>query len=275
MEYYSSHINKLIEQFSHLPGIGAKSAQRLAFHIMNMPKEQVQQLTNAITDARMNVQYCKCCYTLTDKEMCPICSNPKRDHSTIMVVENTRDLAAYEKTGKFDGVYHVLHGAISPMLGIGPDDIKLKELIMALGNGALPLRGTEGKESRVDFLAAVTANSILDYTLEILERICIVCVGQGDIPFERIQQIIGRDPTPLAGIYLQLIRHIVSMSAVTAERFTIILTSRNQSFTGMDHSTWVLSWRWMKQARTTLMRSKRCGRLTKKMYMAMSNRMAA
>ena len=114
MEYYSSHINKLIEQFSHLPGIGAKSAQRLAFHIMNMPKEQVQQLTNAITDARMNVQYCKCCYTLTDKEMCPICSNPKRDHSTIMVVENTRDLAAYEKTGKFDGVYHVLHGAISP-----------------------------------------------------------------------------------------------------------------------------------------------------------------
>ena len=146
---------------------------------------------------------------------------------------------------------------------------------MALGNGALPLRGTEGKESRVDFLAAVTANSILDYTLEILERICIVCVGQGDIPFERIQQIIGRDPSPLAGIYLQLIRHIVSMSAVTAERFTIILTSRNQSFTGMDHSTWVLSWRWMKQARTTLMRSKRCGRLTKKMYMAMSNRMAA
>ena len=97
MEYYSSHINKLIEQFSHLPGIGAKSAQRLAFHIMNMPRNKVQQLTNAITDARMNVQYCKCCYTLTDKEMCPICSNPKRDHSTIMVVENTRDLAAYEK----------------------------------------------------------------------------------------------------------------------------------------------------------------------------------
>lgn len=90
------------------------------------------------------------------------------------------------------------------------DAKKLKELIMALGNGALPLRGTEGKESRVDFLAAVTANSILDYTLEILERICIVCVGQGDIPFERIQQIIGSDPSPLAGIYLQLIRHIVS-----------------------------------------------------------------
>ena len=132
MEYYSSHINKLIEQLSHLPGIGAKSAQRLAFHIMNMPKEQVQQLTAAITDARTNVQYCKCCYTLTDRELCPICSNSKRDHSTIMVVENTRDLAAYETTGKFEGVYHVLHGAISPMLGIGPDDIKLKELLRRL-----------------------------------------------------------------------------------------------------------------------------------------------
>ena len=132
MEYYSSHINKLIEQLSHLPGIGAKSAQRLAFHIMNMPKDQVEQLTASITDARQNVQYCKCCYTLTDQELCPICANSKRDHSTIMVVENTRDLAAYEKTGKFDGVYHVLHGAISPMLGIGPDDIKLKELMKRL-----------------------------------------------------------------------------------------------------------------------------------------------
>ena len=132
MEYYSSHINKLIEQLSHLPGIGAKSAQRLAFHIMNMPKDQVDQLTSSIINARENVQYCKCCYTLTDREICPICSNDKRDHSVIMVVENTRDLAAYEKTGKFDGVYHVLHGAISPMLGIGPDDIKLKELMQRL-----------------------------------------------------------------------------------------------------------------------------------------------
>ena len=134
MEYYSSHINKLIEQFSHLPGIGAKSAQRLAFHIMNMPKEQVQQLTNAITDARMNVQYCKCCYTLTDKEMCPICSNPKRDHSTIMVVEHTQDLAAYEKTGQYHGVYHVLQGTLAPSLGKGPDDIRFKELEERLKN---------------------------------------------------------------------------------------------------------------------------------------------
>ena len=90
---------------------------------MNMPKDQVEQLTSSITGARENVQYCKCCCTLTDREICPICSNDKRDHSVIMVVENT---------GKFDGVYHVLHGAISPMLGIGPDDIKLKELMQRL-----------------------------------------------------------------------------------------------------------------------------------------------
>lgn len=132
MEYYSSHINKLIEQLSHLPGIGPKSAQRLAFHIMNLPEDQVKQLTDSITGARQNVHYCKNCYTLTDREICPICSNESRDHGTIMVVENTRDLAAYEKTGKYEGVYHVLHGAISPMLGIGPDDIKLKELMQRL-----------------------------------------------------------------------------------------------------------------------------------------------
>lgn len=132
MDYYSSHINKLIEQFSRLPGIGAKSAQRLAFHVINMPKDQVRELTAAISEAREHIQYCKECCTLTDREICPICANPKRDHRQIMVVENTRDLAAYEKTGKFDGVYHVLHGAISPMLGIGPDDIHLKELMHRL-----------------------------------------------------------------------------------------------------------------------------------------------
>ena len=132
MDYYSSQISKLIEELSKLPGIGNKTAQRLAFHIINMPEEQVERLSSSIRDAKHNVHYCKECFTLTDQELCPICANPKRDHSTIMVVENTRDLAAYEKTGKFDGVYHVLHGAISPMLGIGPDDIKLKELMKRL-----------------------------------------------------------------------------------------------------------------------------------------------
>ena len=132
MEYYSSHISKLIEQLSRLPGIGAKSAQRLAFHIINMPQDQVEQLAGAMTSARSNVRYCKECFTLTDQELCPICAKPKRNHKQIMVVENTRDLAAYEKTGKYEGVYHVLHGAISPMLGIGPGDIRLKELMLRL-----------------------------------------------------------------------------------------------------------------------------------------------
>ena len=132
MDIYSSRINKLIEQLSRLPGVGAKSAQRLAFHIINMPKENVAALTSAINNARDNVRYCKECFTLTDEEVCPICKNPARDHKTIMVVEQTRDMAAYEKTGKYEGVYHVLHGAISPMLGIGPNDIRLNELIKRL-----------------------------------------------------------------------------------------------------------------------------------------------
>ena len=134
MDYYSSHITKLIEELSKLPGVGAKSAQRLAFHIINRPIEEVQRLSDTIIDARKNVRYCKECFTLTDQEVCPICSNPKRNKQQIMVVENTRDLAAYEKTGKYEGVYHVLHGAISPMLGIGPNDIRLKELMQRLQN---------------------------------------------------------------------------------------------------------------------------------------------
>lgn len=132
MNYYSSQISKLIEELSRLPGVGAKTAQRLAFHIINMPQDQVNNLASAITNAKANVRYCKNCYTLTDQELCPICASDKRNQHVIMVVENPRDLAAYEKTGKYDGVYHVLHGAISPMLGIGPDDIKLKELIQRL-----------------------------------------------------------------------------------------------------------------------------------------------
>lgn len=132
MEYYSNHISKLIEELGRLPGIGPKSAQRLAFHIINLPKEQVTQLSAAITDARENVRYCKTCCTLTDQEECPVCRNSARNHKQIMVVENSRDLAAYEKTQKYEGVYHVLQGAISPMLGIGPDDIRLKELMQRL-----------------------------------------------------------------------------------------------------------------------------------------------
>lgn len=132
MDLYSGHINKLIEELAALPGIGNKSAQRLAFHLIHMPKEKVNRLAKVMVEARENVRYCQECYTLTDREVCPVCANEKRNHRLIMVVENSRDLAAYEKTGKYEGVYHVLHGAISPMLGIGPNDIKLKELVNRL-----------------------------------------------------------------------------------------------------------------------------------------------
>jgi len=135
MEMYSGYINKLIEELSALPGIGSKSAQRLAFHLINMPQDKVNRLANVMMEAKANVRYCNTCFTLTDREICPVCANERRNHGLIMVVENPRDLAAYEKTGKYEGVYHVLHGAISPMLGIGPGDIKLKELVERLQGG--------------------------------------------------------------------------------------------------------------------------------------------
>lgn len=132
MDLYSGYIARLIAELSNLPGIGSKSAQRLAFHIINMPKDQVEKLSKAMIDAKENIKYCSECFTLTDSEICPICANVARNHKQIMVVENTRDMTAYEKTHKYDGVYHVLHGAINPSLGIGPSEIKLSELIKRL-----------------------------------------------------------------------------------------------------------------------------------------------
>jgi len=132
MDLYGNHIGRLIEALKILPGIGEKSAQRLAFHIIGMPKEQVEGIASAMTEARERVRFCSECFTVTDDELCPVCANARRNHRQIMVVENARDLAAYEKTGRYDGVYHVLHGAISPLLGIGPNDIRLKELLLRL-----------------------------------------------------------------------------------------------------------------------------------------------
>ncbi len=132
MNLYGGQVNKLIEELEGLPGIGTKSAQRLAFHLIGLPEDKVNRIANTMIEARRNVRYCSVCCTLTDREVCPVCADAKRDHSVIMVVETPRDLAAYEKTGRYTGVYHVLHGAISPMLGIGPNDIRLKELIKRL-----------------------------------------------------------------------------------------------------------------------------------------------
>lgn len=132
MDLYSGYINKLIAQLSVLPGIGNKSAQRLAFHIINMPEDSVEKLAETMVEARKNIRYCKQCCSLTDSELCPVCSDASRNNKVIMVVENTRDMTAYEKTHRFDGVYHVLHGAINPTLGIGPAEIRLKELLQRL-----------------------------------------------------------------------------------------------------------------------------------------------
>lgn len=132
MNYYSDSVNQLIEEMASLPGIGPKSAQRLAFHILNLPESRVEHLADSILTARKKVCFCKKCFNLTDQEICPICSNPKRDSKTIMVVEEPSDLAAYEKTGQYQGLYHVLHGAVNPMEGVQPENIKLKELLQRL-----------------------------------------------------------------------------------------------------------------------------------------------
>lgn len=132
MNYYSESINQLIEELASLPNIGPKSAQRLAFHILNMPEKRVEQLASNILDARKKICLCKKCFNLSDQELCPVCSDPKRDSSVIMVVEEPSDLAAYEKTGQYKGVYHVLHGAVNPMVGVQPENLKLKELMQRL-----------------------------------------------------------------------------------------------------------------------------------------------
>ena len=129
MNYYGNPMTRLIEELAALPGIGGKSAQRLAFHIIHMPRDEVATLSGAILEARDKVRYCSVCCNLTEEELCPICGNLKRDHGVIMVVEDPRDMAAYERTKEFHGVYHVLHGAISPMTGVTPQDIRIKELL--------------------------------------------------------------------------------------------------------------------------------------------------
>ena len=128
MGYYNDQIAALIEAFRSLPGIGEKSAQRLAYHVLKMPEDQVQNLSDTIINAKKKIRYYSCCCTLTDDELCPICKSDKRNHKLIMVVESPRDLAAYERTQKFNGVYHVLHGVMSPALGMSPADLRIEEL---------------------------------------------------------------------------------------------------------------------------------------------------
>ena len=132
MSVYGNNIARLIEELSRLPGIGAKSAARLAFHIINMEEDRVESLANAISQAKATVRYCQECCTITDISPCNICSNPKRDNTIIMVVEDSRDMAAYERIKEYRGTYHVLQGAISPMAGISPENLRIKELLARL-----------------------------------------------------------------------------------------------------------------------------------------------
>ena len=129
MSYYSPSIEKLIESFERLPSIGHKTAARLAFYILNSSEEETNEFINSIKNAKANLKYCSKCYNISDTDPCTICANPKRDENVICVVEDVRDIIAIERTHEYKGVYHVLHGSISPMNGIGPDDIKIKELL--------------------------------------------------------------------------------------------------------------------------------------------------
>jgi recombination protein RecR len=137
MSFYAAPIAKLIEELSKLPGVGNKTAQRLAFYILNMSPEDVEKLSASIVDAKRNIRYCKICCNITDSDVCSICSNTKRDGSTICVVEDPKDVVAMEKTREFKGLYHVLNGAISPMEGIGPEEIKIKELLKRVADNEI------------------------------------------------------------------------------------------------------------------------------------------
>ena len=139
MNYYGNPVARLIEEFAKLPGVGAKSAQRMAFYILNAPADRAQSLADAVLQAKDRAKYCDNCYNLTDAETCYICANDARDASTLMVVESPQDMAAYEKTREYAGLYHVLHGAISPMDGVGPDDLRIKELLARLENPDAPI----------------------------------------------------------------------------------------------------------------------------------------
>ncbi|MBO4862311.1 MAG: recombination protein RecR [Firmicutes bacterium] len=132
MKYYAKPLNKLIAELSKLPGIGGKTAQRLAFHILSLTDEEAKALADAITEAKSSMHYCSICGNLTDSDICSVCSDSARDHSVICVVESPRDVSAMERVREFKGVYHVLNGAISPMDGIGPEDINLRSLIVRL-----------------------------------------------------------------------------------------------------------------------------------------------
>ncbi len=135
MDYYVTPLQNLIEEFEKLPGIGSKTARRLAYYIVNLPKEKTDRFARAVVEAKEKICYCKECQNFSEEELCPLCASPSRDRGIICVVENPKDVLQMERTNEFKGLYHVLHGAISPMENIGPDDIKIKELMARIATG--------------------------------------------------------------------------------------------------------------------------------------------
>lgn len=137
MGYSVAPLTRLVEQFESLPGIGKKTAQRLAFYVLNLPDERAQAFADSILEAHEKIHHCAVCQNLTDRELCPVCSDEKRDRSTICVVESPKDVLAFEKTKEYNGMYHVLHGLLSPMSGVGPEQIHIKELLSRMGDGTV------------------------------------------------------------------------------------------------------------------------------------------
>ena len=137
MGYSVAPLTRLVEQFESLPGIGKKTAQRLAFYVLNLPDERAQAFADSILEAHEKIHHCAVCQNLTDRELCPVCSDEKRDRSTVCVVESPKDVLAFEKTKEYNGMYHVLHGLLSPMSGVGPEQIHIKELLSRMGDGTV------------------------------------------------------------------------------------------------------------------------------------------
>ena len=135
MQYFPAALERLTEQFGKLPGIGSKTAQRLAFHVLSLPAEDAEAFANAILEARKTIRKCPVCQNLTDQDLCPICADDRRDHSVVCVVAEPRDVIAMERAREYHGVYHVLHGVISPLNHVGPDDITVRELLSRVGQG--------------------------------------------------------------------------------------------------------------------------------------------
>ncbi len=137
MAYDVQALSRLVEQFMKIPSVGRKTAQRMAFHVLNLPKKDAEEFASAILDAHEKIRQCAVCFNLTENELCPVCDSPQRDKSVVCVVESPRDVIAFERTREFKGVYHVLHGVISPMNGVGPEQLTLKALIARAAEGTV------------------------------------------------------------------------------------------------------------------------------------------